>query len=127
MLKIISPLLVVAATLSLSTPAKATPPSANFSVFYIENTLNSGLANSTFCVSIAHDVLLQNGFTNVGTDSAEAWGDLGDTFVVVGCVPYGANSRWAGAHIVAAGPDYATTENWRNLIRLQMQDFFVTL
>jgi hypothetical protein len=119
MLKLVSAFVALTA-IFVSAPARATPPSANFSLFYIQNSTASGMGNPAFCVFLAHDALVQNGFTNIGSDSVEAWGDNGDTFVVVGCVPWGSGSQWAGAHVVAAGPDYTATENWRNTIRAHM-------
>ena len=127
MLKITSLLAALAVTLALAPAAHATPPQGNFSVFYIQNPSNSGISNANFCVSVAHSVLAQNGFTNLGSSSVEAWGDNGNTLVVVGCVAQGNNSPSAGVQLVAVGPDYTTTENWRNLIRAQMINFFVTL
>ncbi len=122
MIKSLSTAAVLLGTVSFGLPALASPPNANFSVFYIQNSPASGMGNPGFCLFAAHDALEQNGFTNIGEDSTEVWGDNGDTLVYVSCVPYGSGSQWAGASVVAAGPVYATTESWRNSIRSYMQN-----
>lgn len=122
MIKSISSVFAIAATLFVAMPARATAPTANFGVFYVQNSSASGLGNPGFCTSLAHDALAQNGFTSIGESSPEVWGYNGDTLVVIGCVPWGPSSQWAGVQIVAAGPVYSTTEYWRNTLRAHMQN-----
>ena len=120
MLKTLSFALTLATASLFSFAAEAAPPTGNFAIFSIENSPASGMGNPGFCTFTAHDTLERNGFTSIGSSSVEVWGFNGDTLVVIGCIPEGAGSSFAGVHIVAAGPDYTTTENWRNLIRTAM-------